>query len=391
MVVKWFMSRSVRQTAEMSRQMKRILNEQRDLLSAEGVAAINAARREALDTIRTNPTKQALKDQMKKMELAAQKWFKPYWQPAVRENIKELIVAITTILAFTTFFLQLTKIPTGSMQPTLFGITFTDLRENDFTMPSLAQRLALYWTQGVSYKELIAPADGSVTDIEPLKTVFPFVKKQRIKFNNQWLTVWLAPERFDEHLKGALNPARHYKKGEPIIRLKVVAGDHLLVDRITYNFRRPERGEIFVFKTRGIPMLNQDQLYIKRLVGMPNEEIRISNDGHLIVNGNKLDASDRHFESVYTFSPTNQVEHPYYGHANEARARGLGYVGPLAPLFQDENDVFKIRPNHYLAMGDNTLNSLDSRAWGDVHQKNVIGKCWFVYWPFTDRFGWSYR
>jgi signal peptidase I len=42
-----------------------------------------------------------------------------------------------------------------------------------------------------------------------------------------------------------------------------------------------------------------------------------------------------------------------------------------------------------MVMGDNTLNSLDSRVWGDFPETNVIGKYFFVYWPFSTRFGWS--
>ena len=63
----------------------------------------------------------------------------------------------------------------------------------------------------------------------------------------------------------------------------------------------------------------------------------------------------------------------------------------LAPLFPDESTVLEIRPGHYLPMGDNQLNSSDGRVFGDFDQKNLIGKCWFIYWPFTDRFGWGYR
>ena len=44
-----------------------------------------------------------------------------------------------------------------------------------------------------------------------------------------------------------------------------------------------------------------------------------------------------------------------------------------------------------MAMGDNTMNSQDSRSWGDLPEENILGKCWFVYWPLTDRFGWGYR
>lgn len=42
-------------------------------------------------------------------------------------------------------------------------------------------------------------------------------------------------------------------------------------------------------------------------------------------------------------------------------------------------------------MGDNTLNSLDSRTWGPFPSQYVIGKAFFVYWPITDRFGWGYH
>ena len=173
------------------------------------------------------------------------------------------------------------------------------------------------------------------------------------------------------------------------MKLKLNSGDHLLVDRLTYNFRRPERGEIFVFKTRGIPDLPQDQLYIKRLVGLPGEKLRIGNDRHLVVDGRRLDASIRHFESVYTFS-TPGTQNPYLGHINNQVATQYKRFG-LAPLFENQTVEFRVGTDRYMAMGDNTLNSYDSRGWGDVPQANVIGKCWFVYWPLTDRFGWGYR
>jgi signal peptidase I len=63
----------------------------------------------------------------------------------------------------------------------------------------------------------------------------------------------------------------------------------------------------------------------------------------------------------------------------------------IAPLFPNEQTVHTVGPHAYLAMGDNTFNSADSRVWGDLPQGNVIGRCWFVYWPFTERFGWGYR
>jgi signal peptidase I len=200
-----------------------------------------------------------------------------------------------------------------------------------------------------------------------------------------WYTVWFPPERLEDRVP----IGRRFRAGEDIIKLKWVAGDHLLVDRFTYNFRRPKRGEIFVFKTKGIPGLPEGQLYIKRLVALGGEHVRIGNDQHLIIDGHRLDASTPHFQNVYNFDPVPKENH-YFGHVNDFVARRLGRGG-LAPLFRDETCEHVVAPHHYLAMGDNTLNSSDSRSWGDVPCQNVIGKCWFVYWPFSQRFGWGTR
>lgn len=389
MTIRWFYSRSVRQLSEMCEQMMRVLNEQRDLLSPDAVQSLSAAHGQAREAIRSGAGPDQLGQQMKQLEEAARKWFKPHATPGIRENVKELLVAVVTILSFTTFFLQLTKIPTGSMQPTLFGITHQDLRGKDFTLPPAWKRFALYWTQGVSYKHLVAPEDGQITQIEPAKVVLPFVKKQRFYFNRKPLTVWFPGD--DLAQRAQVYPGMQFRRGEDIIKLKMAAGDHLLVDRFSYNFRRPERGEIIVFKTRGITGLQQDVLYIKRLVALSGEAVQLGNDRHLIINGERLDASTPRFEMVYSFDASPK-ENPYLGHVNDHALRALGVpIQSLAPLLPEEKVVHKVKDGHYMAMGDNTLNSYDSRAWGDVPQKNVIGRCWFIYWPFTDRFGWGYR
>ncbi len=447
MTIRWFLSKTVRQLTDMCRQMKRVLNEQRDLLSIDAINAVELARVEALSSIRSGAGTDELKKQMTKVEEAARRWFKPYPSPAVRENVKEFLVAVVTILSFTTFFLQLTKIPTGSMQPTLFGITYQDLsgehkvtlksgatlygqilgetpasiqfrdntgeREiprseiasagsNNFALPPFWKRFLLYWTQGISYKYLVAPFDGYVLGYGPPQPLFPFVKRQRVDFGDPMnpsqakrLWIWFPPDdRLFNNVAHVGN--RLFQKGEVIVQAKSVAGDHLLVDRFTYNWRKPQRGEIFVFKTRGIqdPRMPQDVLYIKRLVAKPNEEVRIGNDRHLRINGERLDASTPRFERVYEFDLHKKTPYtgPYKGHINAWAAAQMGFEGlSLSPLFPDETVSRKLGPDEYLAMGDNTLNSWDSRGWGTVPQKNIIGKCWFVYWPFTERFGWGYR
>lgn len=388
MIVKWFLSRTVRQAVQMHHQVRRILNEQRDLLSAEAIETVSEANRQLYRLAREGGDKKAIQAQMAVIEDVAQQWLKAYPHGTIRENVKELQLAVTVILGFSTFFLQLTKIPTGSMQPTLFGVTYENLKNRpDVTIPNRLVRFANYWLRGVSLIHLVAKSEGELRQIEPPSFVFPFVKKLRLLVGNQWYTVWFPPDRFLEW--AGLYRGQFFAKGEDIVKMKVVSGDHLLVDRLTYNFRRPTRGEIIVFKTKGVNDLPQDQLYIKRLVALGNETVQIGNDHHLIINGKRLDAGTPHFEFVYALG-SNPKPNDYLGHVNGVVAAQLGKPS-LAPLFPNETESYNVGTDQYLAMGDNTLNSYDSRSWGGLPQRNVIGKCWFVYWPITDRFGWGTR
>ena len=76
---------------------------------------------------------------------------------------------------------------------------------------------------------------------------------------------------------------------------------------------------------------------------------------------------------------------------------GLPERYSLAPLLPDESISHRVGPHHYMAMGDNTLNSYDSRAWGPFPRENVIGRSFLVYWPFgaqdgrPSRWGWGNR
>jgi len=169
------------------------------------------------------------------------------------------------------------------------------------------------------------------------------------------------------------------------------------VDRLTYNFRKPTRGEIIVFETQGITNLNafginqmpQDQFYIKRLVVLPGEKVQIGNDRHLVINDRRLDASTPRFENVYGFDPKMPpAQSQFSGHLNGAVASTYGFYFDM-PYFPNADTVYHNDGNSYMVMGDNTCNSSDSRVWGSFPAQNVIGKSFFVYWPITQRFGWG--
>ena len=252
-------------------------------------------------------------------------------------------------------------------------------------MPGVLSRVYDAVVHGVIYHQIIAPEDGEVYRMGPVQHVL-FVNKQTIwvKYENQTevpITIWFGPDDHLEHWAG-LDRQPNFRKGEPIVCFEETTGDHLFVDRFTYNFRKPTRGDIVVFKTRGIDGIRDpDQFYIKRLIGLPGETVSIGEDRHARINGVPLDASTPHFENVYGFNPNVPPRDSHYsGHVLESRS-------DLAT----PEDSLKIPPHNYVVFGDNTVNSLDSRYWHFVPEANVIGKSFFIYWPITDRFGWGQR
>ncbi|HRT58812.1 MAG TPA: signal peptidase I [Candidatus Paceibacterota bacterium] len=403
MTSRWFLSLTVRHATAMGRHVQKLLNHQRDILSPQAIEALQSALGELRQALAAGADKEALQKQMESLEKTANKWLKPYPHPAWRENVEVLLVALAIAMGIRTFFLQPFKIPTGSMQPTLYGVTSVpDLgrrppgeagNAEPFVIPTGLERIR-EWFAGVSYVVVRAKTDGELLAVNPPFKILIFNIYQTLNIGGRTHWIFFPPDYGSLTLaqRAGLQPRKFYRKGEEVVRLKVVAGDHLFVDRLTYNFRPPRRGEIIVFETKGIPEVYRetdrwsipaDQFYIKRLVGLGGERIQIGADRHLIVNGERLTASVPHFENVYSFD-TNQAprDSQYSGHI-----AGFG----LAPFFEGKPDGVLIPKDHYLVMGDNTVNSLDSRAWGYFPAKYVIGKSFFVYWPITKRFGVGYH
>ena len=414
-VIRWFMSSTVRDAAAMRKHVRRMLSAQRDLLSPAAITGVTAAIN-ALDETLQEKHAGKIRIKMEELEFAANKWLKPYPNAAWRENVEVLLVALAVAMAIRTFFIQPFKIPTGSMQPTLFGVTsepdfshydswkdreaiIAQLNEqvklrNALVIPTGWQRIK-EWFEGISYLHVTAAAEGTL-QLGELRRFLIFNLWQSYSIGGVEKKMWFPPDFGEQPLdKRAglyLNPEHVYHQGEDIIKIKVCAGDHLFVDRLTYNFRKPTRGEILVFETKGIdhPQMKQDQFYIKRMVVMPGDRVSIGDDRHLVINGQRLDASTPHFANVYGFNPaTPPRDSEFSGHVNSAVAEKYGLYPNIAPLFPDAQTVFTNNSDSYMVMGDNTCNSFDSRAWGPFPAKNVIGKSFFVYWPITSRFGWG--
>ena len=408
MLLSWLTSRRFRHALEIRKHIWKIRSFQRDELAPHALASIDSGIRTFDKVLLAGGTGESLDTGVRDFEACANKWLKPYANASIRENVEVFLVAIGVAMAIRTFFLQPFKIPTGSMQPTLYGVHFEDLKRNpEVPIPGMLSRVASALFRGEFYHHIVAEEDGQIVRVEPRGSL-AFISYQDVVLRYQSASgirekkhrVWFSP--VDGHggdLRGfvggvvgqmgiyqPLLSGQTFKKGESVLKFRDSAGDHLFVDRVTYNFRPPKRGEIVVFETRGIQDLTQDQFYIKRLVGLGGETLRLGNDRHLIVDGKRLDDSTPHFEKVYSFQG-RPAESQYSGHVNGTVAVSVNRSPNLAPLFRSEGMEYKIPPRRYMVMGDNTLNSLDSRSWGDFPEDNIVGKYCFVWWPFTDRWG----
>lgn len=126
-------------------------------------------------------------------------------------------------------------------------------------------------------------------------------------------------------------------------------GDNLIVDKITYRFHDPERFDIIVFPFR----LQENTYYIKRIIGMPGETVRIDENGIIYINGEELIES--------------------YGR-EVIRPEKLGVAANEIVLGDDE----------YFVMGDNRNHSSDSRdpSVGNIKREDIIGRAWLRIYPF---------
>ena len=163
------------------------------------------------------------------------------------------------------------------------------------------------------------------------------------------------------------------KKGQPILSFDILTGDLLFVDRITYNFLPPKVGQGFVFKTENINSQEMEDLqgqqirqyYIKRLVGLPGDKLEVKAPA--------LWRNDQPITGADAFGLNARKEGKYPGYYAERQ---------LAP-----GHIVNVPAHNYYAMGDNSPRSKDSRYWGYVPEKEVVGKPLFIYYPLTTRWG----
>jgi len=147
----------------------------------------------------------------------------------------------------------------------------------------------------------------------------------------------------------SMEPTLHC--GAPAPGCRARFADRVIANRLAFRFRDPHRGEIVVFRAPPAADLacGQGGAFVKRLVGLPGETIAIQ-DGHVLADGARLE------ESAYI-------------HNRLQRGRQSG--------------TWHVQPGHYFFLGDNRTASCDSRAWGSVPRRDLIGPVVATYWPPT--------
>ncbi|MDX1733020.1 MAG: signal peptidase I [Halioglobus sp.] len=159
-------------------------------------------------------------------------------------------------------------------------------------------------------------------------------------------------------------------------------GDYILVNKYTYGIRlpvlrdkvvsinEPRRGDVMVF----FPPHQNDTYFIKRVVGLPGDKL-VYRDKELFVNGERVEAAP--VGSGGPGAARYLVSNETIGEATHLRQ-----VDTLRPA---RDFAVTVKPGHYFMMGDNRDNSSDSRIWGQVSERDIVGKA-FAVWMHWDSF-----
>jgi len=127
----------------------------------------------------------------------------------------------------------------------------------------------------------------------------------------------------------------------------------LLVEKVSYRFNSPKRGDVIVFHPPGQNSIN----YIKRIVGLPNERVEILENKIKIYNNKYPDG---------IFLDESYIPNNYL-------------------TVSDKKDgLYSVGNDQYFVLGDNREHSSDSREWGNLPKTNILGKAWLEIYPFKN-------
>ncbi len=418
----------------------KVLAYRRDLMPAEAIAEIEA-QRDHLNGMLTEKEQSARPETIQRAMSRLDAIMKPhggdiYPVTFAGENVEMLLVAAILAIGIRTFFLQPFKIPTNSMWPTYAGMT-EKVYSIDEAGPNALEKIWHFVTLGAVNYDEPAPVAGEViipfgikTDEgwQALASYVPIKARKWLILPTQKLRYSLfvggqpvsfevpADFRLDEVIRqtyfpdyptlqaafedakrkgtliegshgGIAIPTNHkLQAGQSVLDFDIDTGDMLFVDRFTYNFIPPKVGDPIVFRTNEIPGLVDkktgapaEQYYIKRLVGQAGDTLEVR-EPVLYRNGEPIEGADAFQKN------SEQIE---------------DYPGYKAMWRLSSGQTDTVPEGYVYAMGDNSPASYDSRGWGMglpsaladkpnlnyVPEKEVIGEAFFIFYPFTHRWG----
>jgi signal peptidase I len=262
----------------------------------------------------------------------------------IREWLDVIIIALLLAMFIRMFVVELLKIPSSSMTPTLLGteppgstVSFYDV-DNDGKEDMI---LRSYDVHGV-YCYNVYKYDG---------------------------------KRY--HYAGAMDPGY---KANIWMRKEQQRQDRIIVCKFFYWFSPPKRGDIVVFKVPSIIYTTEKPIYIKRVAGLPGETLsfvpapgvpgHMNSMGHLVADGKIIEKPDFFKTQIYEYGSIPRQREDYE---------------PDTAVTIDHGNSFelvsaKVPNNSIYVFGDNTVGSLDSRYWGPVPLNNLRGRAVFRYW-----------
>ncbi len=399
---------------------EKVYHYRHDLLKEKELQELVGATTHLQESLRRKEDASKLKLAAERMEDVLRKYGGPYYRKSSwTDNVEVLLVAAILAIGIRTYFVQPFKIPTNSMWPSYYGMTheiFSEPEERPGAAAKIVRRAAL----GARRYSVVAPADGEIRlEVQlppdpryrarlPFEVVsarnfliFPghayryyfFVGDSRVSVDvpgefqmesvfheaffpdapslESVIREQLATQTVSPGGTISVRTGRHVRQGERALEFDIHTGDQLFVDRMSYHFVRPKVGDGFVFRTGQIPDLNrpdgtpEDKYYIKRLVGVGGDQLEIQAPV-LLRNGEPI--SNR-----AVFEKMHQQEGDFTGYVNDG-------------MFTAGRSI-RVPDNMFVALGDNSPNSLDSRMWGFVPASEVVGRSLFIYYPFTSRWG----
>ncbi|HEY5035806.1 MAG TPA: signal peptidase I [Chthoniobacterales bacterium] len=359
-----FEPRYVKHSQLLVRHAEKLIRYRCDILSETTLAELRTQIAKVRAAMKARD-RQATQTESERLDTLLSKHMPPRRDAVWRENVEVILVAVVVAVGIRSYFLQPFKIPTGSMQPTLNGIIGHPMTT---PAPNIFVRALDFIVLGRDYIDVVSRVDDTVVSVTGQKLLF-FFTLSHIQCQQQSFTVYAPPEILQQDFR--VYPGASYPAGAVIARGAVDTGDQVFVDKFSYNFIRPHRGDVFVFRTDDILGIREDPdagapYFIKRLTGTPGDTLRID-PPILYVNG----APAKNFGIRRVMS----AKDPYKGYS-----QGQALLG-------SPNSTYTLSSKSYFAMGDNSYNSYDSRYWGPVPEKNIVGRGLFVYWPFDRHWG----